>query len=97
MINDVCQMVSQNGNIDFWWEKSVKEIAPNAELNVVKDDLTVGRDILDIWFDSGTSWYCTLDDQKIANLYLEGVDQFTGWFQSSLLTSVALRSIAPFK
>uniref|UniRef100_A0A8C7BKC5 isoleucine--tRNA ligase n=1 Tax=Neovison vison TaxID=452646 RepID=A0A8C7BKC5_NEOVI len=57
-----------------------------------------GQDILDIWFDSGTSWSCVLPgtDQR-ADLYLEGKDQLGGWFQSSLLTSVAARKKAPFK
>uniref|UniRef100_A0A452VB19 isoleucine--tRNA ligase n=1 Tax=Ursus maritimus TaxID=29073 RepID=A0A452VB19_URSMA len=57
-----------------------------------------GQDILDIWFDSGTSWSYVLPgtDQR-ADLYLEGKDQLGGWFQSSLLTSVATRKKAPFK
>ena len=53
------------------------------------------QDIFDIWLDSGISWHI-LDD-RIADLYLEGQDQFTGWFQSSLLTSIALRGTAPYK
>ena len=66
-------------------------------------------DILDVWFDSGTSWYavCEVDpdlkepysafqnDKGVKVLYLEGGDQHRGWFHSSLLTSVALRGIAP--
>lgn len=52
---------------------------------------------MDIWFDSGISWSSVLGNDKIADIYLEGVDQFTGWFQSSLLTSVALRDKAPYK
>ncbi|CAH0545879.1 unnamed protein product [Brassicogethes aeneus] len=59
--------------------------------------LEKGKDILDIWFDSGTTWSKVLDGRKVADLYLEGVDQFTGWFQSSLLTSVAIRDKAPYK
>lgn len=55
------------------------------------------QDILDIWFDSGISWSHVLNSPKVADLYLEGIDQFTGWFQSSLITSVAARGIAPFK
>lgn len=55
------------------------------------------QDILDIWFDSGISWYNVLGSDKVADMYLEGVDQFTGWFQSSLLTSVALRDKSPYK
>lgn len=52
---------------------------------------------MDIWLDSGLSWAKVLEGTKVADLYLEGSDQFTGWFQSSLLTSVALRNKAPFK
>lgn len=52
---------------------------------------------MDIWFDSGVSWAKVLEGEKVADMYLEGVDQFTGWFQSSLLTSVALRDKAPYK
>lgn len=52
---------------------------------------------MDIWLDSGISWANVLDGTKVADLYLEGSDQFKGWFQSSLLTSVALRNKAPFK
>lgn len=52
---------------------------------------------MDIWLDSGLSWANVLDGRKVADLYLEGSDQFKGWFQSSLLTSVALRNKAPFK
>lgn len=52
---------------------------------------------MDIWLDSGLSWAKVLEGTKVADLYLEGSDQFTGWFQSSLLTSVALRNKTPFK
>lgn len=52
---------------------------------------------MDIWFDSGISWSYALDGQKVADLYLEGIDQFTGWFQSSLMTSIAVRNQSPYK
>lgn len=52
---------------------------------------------MDIWLDSGLSWAKVLDGTKVADMYLEGVDQFNGWFQSSLLTSVAIRNKAPFR
>lgn len=61
------------------------------------DDLRKGLDILDIWFDSGCSWSYALDADRVADLYLEGIDQFTGWFQSSLMTSVAVRAMAPYR
>ena len=58
-------------------------------------------DTLDVWFDSGVTHYCVLDQRKElhtpADLYLEGSDQHRGWFQTSLLTSVAMRGEAPFK
>jgi isoleucyl-tRNA synthetase len=55
------------------------------------------QDILDIWFDSGFSWSSVLGGEKVADLYLEGLDQFNGWFLSSLMTSVALRGQAPYR
>jgi isoleucyl-tRNA synthetase len=58
-------------------------------------------DILDVWFDSGVSHRCVLDERAVLNrpadLYLEGSDQHRGWFQSSLLTSVAMHDTAPYK
>ena len=65
--------------------------------------LAAGRpaDTLDVWFDSGVSHYSVLskrDNLKYpADLYLEGSDQHRGWFQSSLLTSVAIHGCAPYK
>lgn len=52
---------------------------------------------MDIWFDSGVSWNSVLPQGKQADFYLEGIDQFGGWFQSSLLTSVASSGHAPYK
>jgi isoleucyl-tRNA synthetase len=57
-------------------------------------------DVLDVWFDSGATWQTVLQQQglpDVADLYLEGSDQHRGWFQSSLLLSVAARGIAPYK
>lgn len=51
---------------------------------------------MDIWFDSGVSWSAVLPEGK-ANLCLEGYDQFNGWFQSSLITSVALQERPPYR
>ena len=58
------------------------------------------KDILDIWFDSGSSFNSVLDNylsNKVADLYCEGIDQFSGWFQSSLLLSIASNNQAPYK
>ena len=59
------------------------------------------RDTLDVWFDSGVTHACVLD-QRVelsfpADLYLEGSDQHRGWFQSSLLTSIAMNDVAPYR
>lgn len=86
--------------MDFWWEMEVKELlTPEIlkHLELSSNDLKKGADILDIWFDSGISWSYALKGNQIADLYLEGVDQFTGWFQSSLMTSVGVRESAPYK
>ncbi|XP_060879352.1 isoleucine--tRNA ligase, mitochondrial [Metopolophium dirhodum] len=80
---------------DFWWIHDVQKLVTNTPHSPEK--LKKGLDILDIWFDSGISWSCVLGDNKIADLYLEGVDQCTGWFQASLMSSIALRNISPFK
>lgn len=87
----------RNGNFDFWWSSKTKHILPSSISSDFNCELMMGKDILDIWFDSGTSWYCSHKPTKTADLILEGVDQFTGWFQSSLLTSIAMSNSSPFK
>lgn len=74
--------------IDSWWGRSE---AWWSEINAGERCF----DTLDVWFDSGVSWL-TLEGEQ-ADLYLEGTDQFRGWFQSSLLLGVALAAAAPFK
>jgi len=65
------------------------------------DDYETVKDILDVWFDSGTSHFCVLDERDYlsspADLYLEGSDQHRGWFQSSLLTSMAIHQRPPYR
>uniref|UniRef100_A0A2M4AI52 isoleucine--tRNA ligase n=1 Tax=Anopheles triannulatus TaxID=58253 RepID=A0A2M4AI52_9DIPT len=90
----------QDASIDFWWTTPVEQLVPEEmlkELEIPLGCLKKGNDILDIWFDSGVSWCTVLGKERVADLYLEGIDQFTGWFQSSLLTSVAARGKAPYK
>ncbi|XP_052888770.1 isoleucine--tRNA ligase, mitochondrial [Anopheles moucheti] len=92
--------LKKESTIDFWWTASLEELVPKellTQLGTSHDRLEKGKDILDIWFDSGVSWLSVLGNDRVADLYLEGVDQFTGWFQSSLLTSVAARGKAPYK
>lgn len=81
-------------SLDAWWSNPIGEFLPD-NLKAMQCTLKKSMDILDIWFDSGTSW-CTLPERTTAQLYLEGIDQIRGWFQSSLILSVALRNVAPY-
>ena len=88
---------------DQWYVKSAEEILPEGT-KCKKCGCThfeKERDIMDVWFDSGVTHAAVCDVRKElhwpADLYLEGADQYRGWFQSSLLTSVAWRGKAPYK
>lgn len=96
LIDHWIKLVDESGSIDFWWELDINDLVPKSS-GLDASNLKKGNDILDIWFDSGISWSYVLEEDKVADLYLEGHDQFTGWFQSSLMTSVAVRDIAPYK
>ena len=95
LIEDVAKLIEQEG-IDGWFNREAKDfIGADAEhYNAV-------RDTLDVWFDSGTTHYAVLRQREEltdpADLYLEGSDQHRGWFQSSLLTSIAINKRAPYK
>jgi isoleucyl-tRNA synthetase len=82
--------------IDCWYEEDIYQ-----RLGVEESEYEQVRDILDVWFDSGVSHRCVLDERdelrRPADIYLEGSDQHRGWFQSSLLTSVAMHGEAPYK
>ena len=84
---------------DCWWELSEEELLPKSlvpEAGLYRK----GKDTMDVWFDSGSSWASVLKrcgSEGVADLYLEGSDQHRGWFQSSLLTSVAVRGRAPYR
>ena len=89
---------------NIWFEKDAMELAPEGFTcpHCGGKDFTKEKDTLDCWFDSGSTHYASLmhrhPEQWPADVYLEGADQYRGWFQSSLLTSVgALDQGAPFK
>ncbi|XP_050428202.1 isoleucine--tRNA ligase, mitochondrial isoform X2 [Adelges cooleyi] len=94
LLENYNKLLEESG-LDFWWTEDVQKLVSNTSYQ--SSELKKGYDILDIWFDSGISWSCVLGDDKIADLYMEGVDQCTGWFQSSLMSSIALRNVSPFK
>jgi isoleucyl-tRNA synthetase len=89
----------QHGS-DAWWEMEVADLLP-ASFKDQAGQYTKGTDTMDVWFDSGSSWAGVMQAREElgypADIYLEGSDQHRGWFQSSLLTSVASRGIAPYK
>jgi isoleucyl-tRNA synthetase len=101
-INHVRDVVAEHGT-DAWWELPVKDLLPPSHKDDA-DNWETGRDTMDVWFDSGSSWNGVAnkwgDGEALAypaDMYLEGSDQHRGWFQSSLLTSVAANGIAPYK
>ncbi|XP_037679474.1 isoleucine--tRNA ligase, mitochondrial isoform X2 [Choloepus didactylus] len=100
-IEHIIQLVEQHGS-DIWWTLPPEKLLPKEVLSQIGGpdalEYAPGQDILDIWFDSGTSWsYVLPGSDQIADLFLEGKDQLGGWFQSSLLISVASKNKAPYK
>lgn len=96
IFESILTKITDNG-CDVWWSSDPQSLLQDS--NFDSSDLVKGEDILDIWFDSGVSWLSVLplESGQVADMYLEGVDQIRGWFQSSLITSVALRGIAPYR
>lgn len=105
-IQHITNIVEKLGS-NAWWELSVEELLPKS-LKHLAPSLRKGQDTMDVWFDSGSSWAGVLKSNGgngselaslnfPADLYLEGSDQHRGWFQSSLLTSVASAGQAPYK
>lgn len=95
LIEQVALRVEQKG-IDAWFDLDAKEL-----LGADADHYSKMSDTLDVWLDSGVTHACVLkrrDDLAFpADLYLEGSDQHRGWFQSSLLSSVAMNGVAPYR
>ncbi|MEG3841054.1 isoleucine--tRNA ligase [Microcoleus sp. herbarium14] len=85
---------------DAWWEMPIDELLPESYRNNGRT-YRKGTDTMDVWFDSGSSWAAVAKGRSELNypadIYLEGSDQHRGWFQSSLLTSVATNGVAPYK
>lgn len=98
-IEHVRSIVAEHG-ADAWWEMETIDLLPPT-LKSQAEQWRRGTDTMDVWFDSGSSWAGVSKARKElgypADLYLEGSDQHRGWFQSSLLTSVASNRCAPYK
>ena len=95
LMQKIADIVEKEG-IDAWADLDAQTLIGDDANNYYKV-----TDTLDVWFDSGVTHYCVLDQRPQlhvpADLYLEGSDQHRGWFQTSLLTGVAMRGKAPFK
>lgn len=101
-IKAVADLFRREGS-DAWFTHEAEAILPpGAKCQACGHGSFVKeKDIMDVWFDSGSSHMAVLEQRDglrwPADLYLEGSDQHRGWFQSSLLTSVAVRGVAPYK
>ncbi|CAN9283208.1 unnamed protein product [Alternaria alternata] len=101
-IDHVIEVIKERG-INAWWTDAQDD--PAWKPKHLTGTYVRGRDTMDVWFDSGTSWKLLPEqkDKPVADVYLEGTDQHRGWFQSSLLTHVATQSYstetvkAPYK
>ncbi|MCC5864010.1 MAG: isoleucine--tRNA ligase [Wenzhouxiangella sp.] len=95
LLDKLADIVAKEG-VDAWYDDGIAE-----RLGVDAESYEPVPDILDVWFDSGVTHHCVLDQRdglsRPADLYLEGSDQHRGWFQSSLLTSVAMHGNAPYR
>ena len=91
----ISAMIEKEG-IEAWFETDIKDL-----LGADAQDYEKATDTLDVWFDSGVSHFAVLKARDglsdVADLYLEGSDQHRGWFQSSLISSVAINGKAPYK
>ncbi|MCI6400071.1 isoleucine--tRNA ligase [Lawsonibacter sp.] len=88
---------------NIWFDKTADELVPEGLVcpECGHAHFTKESDIMDVWFDSGSTHAAVLDERPYlhfpADVYLEGGDQYRGWFQSSMLTSIAAKGVAPYK
>ena len=88
---------------NIWFDKTADELVPEGFKcpKCGHDHFSKESDIMDVWFDSGSTWAAVVEARDYlqfpADVYLEGGDQYRGWFQSSMLTSIATKGVAPYK
>ena len=100
-IKAVSDLFRKEGS-DAWYKYAANDIMPKSEVcECGASDWEKDPDIMDVWFDSGSTWSAVcrerLELRWPVDMYMEGADQFRGWFQSSLLTSVATQGVAPYR
>ena len=100
-IKAVSDLFRKEGS-DAWYKYDANEIMPKTEVcECGASDWEKDPDIMDVWFDSGSTWSAVCRERPEltwpVDMYMEGADQFRGWFQSSLLTCVATQGVAPYR
>ena len=101
ILDNVAAIFEQKG-ADAWWDSEIKDLLP-TNCKYDPQNLEKVMDILDVWFDSGSTWAAVLKSGDYdagsypSDMYLEGSDQHRGWFQSSLLLSCAAQGRAPYR
>lgn len=101
-VNHVADLVEEYGS-NVWFDREAKDLLPEGFTHPgsPNGEFTKETDIMDVWFDSGSSHRGVLELRPElsfpADLYLEGSDQYRGWFNSSITTSVATRDRSPYK
>lgn len=101
-IQRVAELFRAHGS-NVWFERAADELVPEGFTcpHCGHGHFSRETDIMDVWFDSGSTHAAVLEDRDElhfpADIYLEGGDQYRGWFQSSMLTSIAARGVAPYR
>ena len=101
-IEHVAELFAEYGS-NVWFEREAKDLLPEGFTHPGSPNgiFTKETDIMDVWFDSGSSHEAVLRNRPElkfpADMYLEGSDQYRGWFNSSITTSVAINGVAPYK
>lgn len=101
VFDHIIELVKEHGS-NIWFSKTAKELLPEGYSNPASPNGNFKKetDIMDVWFDSGSSSIGVLKDRGEkypADLYLEGNDQYRGWFNSSLIISIAVNGVQPFR
>ena len=100
-IAHVAGLFREHGS-NIWFDKEARDLLPEGFVcpKCGKAHFSKETDIMDVWFDSGSTWAAVAAERPYlkypADLYLEGGDQYRGWFQSSMLTSIAVNGVAPY-